>query len=678
MRRGHQLIAPEGYLSLHAGTPYHFLCSQPEHVLLLQFSGGPTVRPSVRLIRMPRTRFEEGIEQERLTLSQQQPTLPPWLAAFEGIDPSTLDYQRHKVKHSRAARVEDRLLLLTPALAQAESILVTEDPNRELNQIARSCHPRQNETRYRLWFYAYLCFGQNMWVLLPTFHHNGHHDRRAYPDSKQGRPNLAFGKHYGFGCRQDVIDACLRGWVKHSELGRSLRDIYRRTMHSEFQCKAAPVSLGALKAQDYIQPDGKAFPTYWQFRYRVQAAFGLRQVQLSLYGELRYRNKLAASQGRYSETVANLVERIDADGYFTEERPKGFIEGSTLPALCVIVGRDRLSGMKLGIGFSFGSEQMRAYRAMLFCMAVPKDFYCSLYGITIDPDQWPNEGLPGFPIVDRGPGGSKRLIEKALTAIPIREMAPSYTPQSKATVESSHPRKVALRGAPSYVQSDLTPVELAKQEIYRLLNYNHVADMSERFQPIGDLAQVLPNPIGLWEYYDRKGRNDSIPIPLPAAVRAFLTPVELTMTEEGVWLYEQCYNSPALRASDLLDKLKRSSKTRLKVQGYLLEMCVRHLWVDVDGVLYLLDAMLRMREDEDLLLLSHEELRQWHEARRAVDAAFRSHQDAVTTGIMLDFEADVGKSWEAGQRRRGKPKHDATAHREFAEVRKYVSGGKVG
>lgn len=677
MRCGHQLIAPEGYRSLRAGLPYHFLSSQPDFVLLLRFSGGPTVRPSVSLILMPRSEFEDGIDEELLGLAPQQPTLPPWLALFEGIDPATLDHRHPSAKRSRALRVEDRLLLLAPALEQRKAILAAKDPDRELNRIACTCHPPQNETRYRLWFYTYLCFGRNVWALLPTFHNSGHHDRTDYPDSKQGRPNRAFGKHYGFGCRQDVIDACVRGWVKHSSLGRSLHEIYRRTMDTEFRCKAGPVSLKSLKCQDYYQPEGKAFPTYWQFRYRVLQAFGLRQVQLSLYGELRHRNKLAASQGRYSEAVSNLVERIDADGYFTEERPRGFIEGSTLPALSVVVGRDRLSGMKLGIGFSFGGERMVAYRAMLFCMAVPKDFYCSLFGIAIDPAQWPNEGLPGFLTVDRGPGSSKRLIEDALATIPIREMAASYDAQSKANVESSHPRKVAVRGAPTYVQSDLTPVELAKQEIYRLLNYNQVADMSDRFQPSGDLIDVLPNPVSLWEYYDRKGRNDSIPMPLSTAVRTFLMPVELTMTQEGVWLYEQCYNSSVLRESGLADKLKRSPQTRLTVQGYVLEMAVRHLWVDIDGVLYLLGAMQRVRDDEDLLYLSYEELRQWHEARLVVDAAFRSHQDAATTAIMQAFEADVGKRWEAGQLRRGKPKHDAVARREFAEVRKYVSGGKA-
>jgi hypothetical protein len=108
----------------------------------------------------------------------------------------------------------------------------------------------------------------------------------------------------------------------------------------------------------------------------------------------------------------------------------------------------------------------------------------------------------------------------------------------------------------------------------------------------------------------------------------------------------------------------------------MLEMCVRHLWVEIQGDLFLVDAQLRLRDDEQLLFLSSAELEQWHEARGVVTSAFQPHQHAVTAETMRTFEEDVGKSWEAGRIRRGKPKKDQLAQREFAEARKYTSGGK--
>lgn len=673
MHCGSQLIAPDGYKSLHAGEPYHLLRNKKGRVLLLRFVGDLKVTPAAYLIPMAQVEFEDGIESDLIVASPEQPALPPWLAAFETIDVSKMDMLRTRARKSHASRVEDRLMVLLPTLQQIDAILDAPNPDLELNRIARSCLPRQNETRFRLWFYVYLCFGRNVWALLPPFHNIGHHDRLAFPDSKQGRNNKAFGKHYGFGCRQEVIDGCLRGWVKHSGLGRTMKSVYARIMESEFHCRTVKTRFGT---DDFVQPDGKPFPSYWQYRYRVLQKFGLKVVQITLYGTVRHRARLAAPEGAFAEAVANLMERVEADAYNTKERPKGFVEGSTLPALSVVIGRDWLCGMKLGIGFSFGAERTSAYRAMLFSMAVPKDFFCALFGITINRKDWPSEGLTGFLVVDRGPGASGRLVEDHDPKLPIREIAPSWSPQSKATVESSHPRDIKIEGAPSYLQSELTPVELAKQEIYRLLNYNHTADMSDRFQPVGDLALVPPDPVSLWEYYDRKCRNDAVPLSIADAVRAFLIPVELSMTEKGVWLHEQCYWSEALKATDVLGKLKRSPQATLTVRGYMLEMCVRHLWVEVQGELLFLDAQLRLRDDEQLLFLSSAELDQWHEARGLVASAFGPHQHATTTETMRTFEEDVGKRWEAGRIRRGKPKKDKLAQREFAEARKYTSGGK--
>lgn len=673
MHCGSQLMTPEGWRTLRASETYHFLRNRKGQILLLRFVGDQKCQPQANLIQLPQSEFEEAIDGGHIVACAEQHALPPWLSKFEDVDLSQIDTLRPQAKKSHASRVEDRLLVLLPAIQQAEAILDAPHPDRLLNAIARSCQPTQNETRYRLWFYTYLCFGRNSWALLPPFHRIGHHDRFAHPDSKQGRPNKAFGKHYGFGCRLEVVEGCIHGWLKHSGLQRTLQEIYRRTMLSEFHCQTAKTSFGTV---DFVQPDGKPFPTFWQFRYRVLQRFGLQTVQLTLYGRVRHRARLAAAQGAFSEAVANLMERIDADAYNSDELPKGFIEGSTLPALSVVVARDWLSGLKLGIGFSFGAERTSAYRAMLFCMAVPKDFYCSLFGIKIKKKDWPNEGVPGFLSIDRGPGASKNLLADLISKMPIREIVPSWAAQSKAIVESSHPRAVRIEGAPLYRQSDLTPVQLAKQEIYRLLNYNRTADMSEHFQPMGDLALIPPDPISLWEYYDRRFRNDALPISIAEAVRAFLIPIELRITEKGVWLYEQCYLSDQFRETGLLDKLKRSSQATLTLPGYMLEMAVRNIWVEYEGRLFMLSAKLRLRDDEELLDLSHEELKQWHGARQVVRSAFGPHQQAATAETMHAFEADVGKPWGAGRLRRGTPKKGVIAQREFEEARQYVSGSK--
>jgi hypothetical protein len=370
------------------------------------------------------------------------------------------------------------------------------------------------------------------------------------------------------------------------------------------------------------------------------------------------------------------MERIEADAYYTKEIPKGYIEGTNLQPLSVVVSRDLLSGLKLGIGFSFGKEHSTAYRMMLFCMAVPKDYFCKLFGITYIPGEWANEGLPGHFGIDRGPGARKNLIEDLSNRFPIREIVPSWSGQSKATIESSHPRDVKTEGQPTFLKSDFTPVELAKREIMRLMRFNNTTDMEARLDPDSELAHVVPSPTGIWNHYDRLFRNDAQPMRIEEATRTFLTPMEFSLRDDGVWLDQRKFDSNELRTSGILDRMARSGETGIKINGYILDMCIRHIWVEVDNRILLLEAQLRMRGDEETLFMSLEELNQWNENRRKISSAFKVHQHAASSEYIRRFEEDTGKNWDSATHRAGKPRRDATSKQEENEARQTTSNRK--
>lgn len=669
MRIGTQIIAPEGWGQLIKGIAYHFLRSDArrERVLLVQFETGENfTNPKAHLIVVPRPVFEEGAGSDQIIPTESQSYLPPWLVPLEGADLSQVDRFRPNAKVLHSTRVENRFLFIYPAVRDFDSILGAADPQAEINRRATSCIPPQNETRFRLWFLTYLCFGQDVWMLLPPFHTIGHWDRFAHPEKKYGAPSLAYGAKYGNGCSPEMAERCVKSYLARAALGKHMSDIYSDAMTNDFHCRT---SISPAGMTWYWHPQGKPFPTYWQFKYRVQLAIGIETIQKALYGEVRHRTRIAASKGSFSEEVANLLERIEADAYNTKERPRGYIEGSSLPHLCVVIGRDVLSGKKLGIGFSFGAERNTAYRFMLFCMAVPKDFFCSLFGVPFVPGEWVNEGLPGHFGIDRGPGARKNLIAELQKRFPIRDLAPSWSGQSKATVESSHPKDVKIEGQPTFFQSELTPVELAKREIMKLMRFNNTADMEARFDPDSELAHVTPNPMGLWMHYDKLFRNDGQPMSIDEAVRTFLTPMKFSLREDGVWLGQRRFTSDELKTADVLDRIARSGDVDTKIDGYVLDMCVRHIWVEVDGQLLLLTAKLRIRGDKDSLDVCLEELNQWSEARRKVVSAYRVHQKAASSEYMDRFQQDTGKAWDAGRRRSGKPKRTATARQEEMEAR---------
>lgn len=686
MLTGTCLVATEGFASLLKDVHYHFLCNDhsSDRALLVLFSWSGTGAPQAHLISLSSSEFEAAAVGKVIVPTTTQATLPPWLEALEGENLGAKDVMRlrggkidcegGRLRGTRlhAERIEQRLTYIAQALADLPAILAADDVDRAINQYARRATPPQNETRFRLWLLTYIAFGRNFWSLLPPFHNAGHWDRKRLAPKKMGAPSKAHGKRYGFGMSEEMAKRCEKAYVKYLALGKSMKAIYEESMRKEFGCKAVKQPSG-MKV--YMHPKGLPFPTLRQFRYQIGKTFGIEVVQKNRYGSARHRNRLVPSKGNYSADVAYLMEKVESDGYFPAERPKGYVEGSVLKPLCVVTSRDLASGAKLGIGFSFGEERGTAYRMMLFCMAVPKEYFCRLWGIKIKPEEWPSQGLPAHFKVDRGPGSSLNLVgDKVKPA--IRHLVESWSGQSKATVESSHPRDVKFEGQPTYVVSDYTPVALGRREIVRLVKYNHTADMSARIEIDRDLAFIPPVAHALWKHYDERGRNLGIPISIDDAVRAFLTPIKLKVSKDGVFLDGRRYNSKELRESGLLDRIARSGNRKDVIGGYMMDLCIRHVWVEVDNQLLLLDAQLKIREDDELLYMSFAELEQWNEARSQVNSAFRVHESAASSEIIEHFESQTGDKWQEGRRMYGSPKKGGAARQEVLDVRQHTAQRK--
>lgn len=678
MKIGTQIMAPEGWKCLPKGEVFNFLSNNAKHnrVLLVHFTGGQSRKPAnAELLIVNRLEFEAACLADVIVPLEVQSSLPPWLEELEGMDLSQIDRYRPSLsKQSHLHRVESRYLYIQPALDNLTVIFSSRNPEMEINRYARLCKPIQNESRFRLWILTYLCFGRNIWTLLPPFHHAGLWKREQYPDRKFGTPNLAYGKSYGNGISAELAEQCLKSYLKRAAPGVKMATIYQKAMVEDFKCRISTTDKGMKIYSSY---EGKPFPTVSQFRYQIKKALGTETIQKTLYGKVRHRTRLAASSGRFTEEISNLMERVEADGYYTSERPKGYLEGSALPSLCVVIGREVLSGMKVGIGFSFGAERNTAYRMMLFSMAVPKRFFCRLFGVSLKDGEWPSEGLSGHFSIDRGPGARKNLIENLDSRFPIRDMAPSWSGQSKATVESSHPRDIALEGMPTFQQSLLTPVELAKREILALINYNNTADMEDRIDPESDMAMVIPSPVGLWNYYDKIFRNDAQSMSVDEAIRTFLTVAEFTLREDGLYLGARRYMSTELSELGLFSRSGEFHHIETTLSGYILDMCIRHAWVEVNNKLYLLEAMLRIRGDEETLWMSISELSQWEEARKLIKSAYRIHKDAASSEVRQRFNEDTGKSWDSTIRRAGKPKKNALAKQEANEVKQVNASKKV-
>jgi hypothetical protein len=332
--------------------------------------------------------------------------------------------------------------------------------------------------------------------------------------------------------------------------------------------------------------------------------------------------------------------------------------------------RDVLSGKKVGIGFSMGAERKMAYDMALFCAAIPKVLFCRLFGIKIRPNDWVSEGLPATRIIDRGPGTGKSGNNKDGSSYGEVEWAPAYSGQSKATIESSHPRTMKKEGQPTFLQSDKTPIELARQEIRRLIDYNMGTLVEPRLHPHPDMIDLPPSPIALWEFFEKRGRNDAIGISIDEAVRSYLSPVDVVFNRRCVCLEGVIdYGADELKKSSDFQRVKRAAHGNVTLKAWVLSFCLRYIWVEFNGKILMLEAQLKYLDNDELLDISLTDLSVWKERRAAAMSDFAEQQHAMRLETMQSYEEETGKKYDNAKRRIGRPKKNALSVIESREAR---------
>ena len=655
MKQGTQLIVHEPYGMMISGVRYHFLLNDPstKRILLVYFDDSA---PKADLIAISQSQFEDGLTKKIILAGEQQTDLPPWLAE-SGSRLTALKKTKENADGWVSRTAKMRCAAIAPAVRERRVILKSSHPIRELNRRARES--RQNETRYRLWFFCYIAFNMDERVLMPPVSKMGKWDRfsESHVQKKYGCPSTDANRQRTYRVDEESKKKLIKGYHRFKSKGTPYTTIYTKTLTYIFKCKTA--QYGRKKV--IYHPNGEPIPSYGMFLYHVEKAVGKTAMQAVRFGEARIRQDAKVSEGKFTEQIANLMEQIEADGRYTKDLPRGLCEGSPQLPLCVVTGVDARSGLIAGIGFSTTGERADAYRMMLFCMAIDKVRFCRYFGIDITPDEWPSQGLPPFYISDRGPGAANDLIADFESRFPISQLTPSSEGQSKATVESSHPRNMKQVGTPTHVQSSLSVYEMGRREIFRAIQDNATSDALSRLTPDMILNVETPTPNAIWQYLDERGRSDAQGIPFDDAVRLFLKPVDLRVRQDGLYLYGQRYDSAELRESGILNSLIGAQASF--VPGYALELAVRAIFVDIGGGIIELPAVFPALVDESEMGLTLNDLEEIDNQRRRIMKDFAEHKFAVTLDIHSRFETETAKPWDGGSRKRGRAKNRSSISR---------------
>ncbi|UVM05098.1 transposase [Pseudomonas laurylsulfatiphila] len=660
MITGARLAAPDGFLSLSKGHIYHFLHSDANHnrVRLVEFTDdGKEVR--VLLITLTRFDFEEALESGLLLEIGETDKFPPWLQPIQGVAVSEREDRRVSAKETYDHKVNRRFLAISELVQRIHEVLSSDNPDGVINAHAMGQKPQQNTARLRLWFYTYITFGQNKWALMPPLHRIGGWNREGPGKVRRlGRPSPK-GKYWGYRCDSQMRERVGDAFLKHKSAYKTLDEVYSNILTQEFGC----ISVEKNDAIEFVHPQGLPFPTHNQIKYCIERMFSSKERSVAVRGKQKTRN-WSGDIGSFAQNLTNLNQRVEFDGYYIVEKLSGVTEGSPVDSFCVVRAVCGLSGMVVGIGFSEGRENMEAYRMCLFSMTLDKVKFCELFGNPIKLEQWPCEGLSGGIVFDRGPGATYDA-EPEIHWLGTFENTPVFSGQSKATVESSHPRDKTTLDQPTFFHSKLNFVQMARREIHQVLIDNRISDASSRMEERMYWSGIKPTPLGIWDYWDSRGRNSAIGMQFEMAIRTFLTEHPAVVREDAVFLYGRRYRSPALVATGVFDRVARKGVIPTKV--FVLTMCVRHIWIDVDGTLYELDFVSSQRTVDGDIDISLRDLQELDELRRQAKTGLHNERIAAKQYFKDKFKQDTGEDWHSGERKLGRPSMSGSVQRDTAD-----------
>lgn len=665
---GSQVQAPEGYLCLKKGITYYFLQSDGlrNRVRLVSFFEGK--RDVVaNMVAVTRGEFESGLKQGDVKVVGTGDGYPPWLEPINGKTLEYLESKRVCNKESYDLRINKRLLAVYDLVERYDEIIASDDPDSEINLCAKK--QGNNAARLRFWFYSYVVFGFNRWALMPRFHKIGNRGSdKPIREIKLGRP-AKDGKKHGYVVTAEMKELIEKSYVAYRSARSSWNKIYGKVVTNAFGCVVLIFPDGT---REFKHPEGKAFPSLWQFKYWVKKAFAARVLEKDRVGALSLREK-SGSAGSFSASIMNICQVVEFDGYNISEKISGVAEGNPVDSYCVVRASCVLTGAVLGVGFAEGAENMEAYRMCLFSMATDKIRYGEFFAVTINEGEWPCIGLPSNVIFDRGPAKGMDISEE-VSWLGTFEMPPTYSGQGKATVESSHPRDKKIKEPPSFKHSALNFVEMARREILQVLFDNNSSDASGRMENEMWEMGFLPTPTNIWRYYDGLFRNSAVCIPFEEAVRRFLTPHKVKVKRNAVYFYGRKYRSEELVSTGVFDRVARHGE--ISCIAYAITMCVRHIWLEFEGSLYELDAILTSNGSESGVDISLGDLKRIDCLRKEAQAKLRDQMPAIQQDYRNRFKEETGKDWDAGQRKQGRAKKTASAQRDSADYKRFIGKEK--
>ncbi|WP_259331881.1 hypothetical protein [Pseudomonas sp. FW507-14TSA] len=114
----------------------------------------------------------------------------------------------------------------------------------------------------------------------------------------------------------------------------------------------------------------------------------------------------------------------------------------------------------------------------------------------------------------------------------------------------------------------------------------------------------------------------------------------------------------------------------INTSAYVLVMCVRHIWIEVKGILYELDFVRSARTSLGTIDISLRQLQEIDQMRRDAAADLREERPAHDQHFEDRFKLNTGEGWGAGERKIGRPSKGGAALRDTADYNRFRGATK--
>lgn len=324
----------------------------------------------------------------------------------------------------------------------------------------------------------------------------------------------------------------------------------------EFYYSAKKMSLRSaydlMLLSRYTDADGRLVPdapSWYCFRhyfygndYHKRTRNTISRNGLSDY-QRNKRPLFGSASGWKRKIGAFQMDATQADIYLVSRLDRKAIVGRPNIYLAVDTATQLIAGVYVGL-----EAGETAFVKCLANAAMDKVEFCKSFGIEIDKSEWPNTGLPGEIITDKGREFIGSRMEELATKYGIEfESLPPFRPDGKGLVEKAfdliqQKYKPILRGkgviepdalerwAVDYrSQAALTLEEFTKVILHCILYLN-----SSRILESCQIREAEPTASALWNWYEGQGQSDMVSVEAEELYLFGLPRKNVSLTRKGI------------------------------------------------------------------------------------------------------------------------------------------------